>query len=69
MDKIEYVNNYNVTFRQWKYNDINYIVIVNLVTEDEIFEINILKDCKIKKDFGLGNYKKMEVKLNLSLNH
>ena len=29
VNKIEYTNNYNVSFRQWKYNKINYIVIVN----------------------------------------
>ena len=67
VDKIEYVNNYNVTFKQWKYKDVNYIVIVNLVTEDEIFEINIVKDRKIKKVFGLGKCKKSGSKIKFEL--
>ena len=56
--KIEFAENLNVTFRQWKYNKTNYIVVVNLEREKEIFKIDLLDKYKIVKEFGLGNYKK-----------
>ena len=43
VNKIEYVQNNNVTFGQWKYNNINYIAIVNLEREKETFKINLLE--------------------------
>ena len=41
VNKIEYIQNNNVSFRQWKYNNSNYIAIVNLEREKEIFKINL----------------------------
>ena len=58
INKIEFTKNLNVTFRQWKYNKTNYIVVVNLEREKEIFKIDLLDKYKIVKEFGLGNYKK-----------
>ena len=58
VDKIEYDTNPNVTFKQWKYKNNNYIVVVNLERNDEIFKINLLKDYSINKEFGLGKIKK-----------
>ena len=59
VDEIKYINNINVAFKQWKYNNMNYIVIVNLVRNKEKFEIDILEDCKINKDFSVRKiYKK-----------
>ena len=58
VNKIEYENNYNVEFKQWKYNKTNYIVIVNLERKKEIFKINLLDKYNINKEFGLGKYKK-----------
>ena len=58
VDKIEYDINPNVTFKQWKYKNNNYIVVVNLERNDEIFKINFLKDYSINKEFGLGKIKK-----------
>ena len=56
IDKIEYTYNYNVTFRQWKYNKTNYIVILNLENNTELFKINLLDKYKIEKEFGLGTF-------------
>ena len=67
VDKIEYINNYNVSFRQWKYNKTNYIAIVNLERSKESFKINLLKDYRVKKEFGLGNYKKKGSELIFNL--
>ena len=67
VDKIEYITNYNVSFRQWKYNKTNYIAIVNLERSKESFKINLLKDYRIKKEFGLGNYKKKGAELIFNL--
>ena len=67
VNKIEYTKNYNVSFKQWKYNKINYIVIVNLEREKEIFKINLLDDYKIYKEFGLGNYTKNGTELIFDL--
>ena len=53
VNKIEYTNNYNVTFKQLKYNKTNYIVIVNLERRKEIFKIDLLDKYKIQKEFGL----------------
>ena len=47
---------YNVSFKQWKYNNTNYIVIVNLEYRKEIFKIDLLDNFTIHKEFGLGNY-------------
>ena len=58
VEKLEYIGNPNVTFKQWKYNNNNYIVVVNLERNDEIFEINLLSDYEINKEFGLGTIKK-----------
>ena len=67
VNKIEYTKNYNVSFKQWKYNKTNYIVIVNLEREKEIFKINLLDDYKIHKEFGLGNYLKNGTELIFNL--
>ena len=58
VDKIEYTPNYNVSFRQWKYNKTNYMAIVNLERSKEIFKINLLENYEVKKELGLGKYKK-----------
>ena len=58
MNKIEYKKNNNVTFKQWKYNNSNYIAVVNLEREKEIFKIDLLDKFYIKKEFGLGTFKK-----------
>ena len=55
---LEYIENPNVTFRQWKYNDSNYIVIANLERANEIFEIKLFDDYDLYKEFGLGKYQK-----------
>ena len=68
IDKIEYTQNYNVTFKQWKYNKYKYIVIINLERSKEIFKIDLLGNYKIHKEFGLGTLKKKEVRLLLILN-
>ena len=55
IDEIKYENNTNVAFKQWKYNDSNYIVIVNLERTNQIFTIN---NCElVNKEFGLGTIK------------
>ena len=53
---IEYKENSNAAFKQWKYNGYNYLVVVNLERKNEIFEINLLNEYKINKEFGLGNF-------------
>ena len=67
VDEIKYMNNTNVIFKQWKYNNINYIVVVNLVRNSENFEIDILDDCEINKDFGLGKLEKSGSKIIFEL--
>ena len=56
INEIEYKQNENVVFKNWKYNDSNFIVIVNLERTNEIFEINLLNKCKVIKEFGLGTF-------------
>jgi len=58
INKIVYDNNPNVTFKQWKYNDYNYIVVINLERYNEIFKINLLNEFEINKEFGLGTINK-----------
>ena len=55
--QIEYTENNNVAFRQWKYNGYNYIVITNLGRQKETLEKNLLKRYSVIKEFGLGTYK------------
>ena len=57
INEIKYKNNNNIVFKQWKYNDYNYIVIVNLERINEIFEIDLLNEYEVIKEFGLGNFK------------
>ena len=57
VDKIEFKENNNVAFKQWKYNGYNYFVIANNVRGNEILEINLLKKYNIIKEFGLGSFK------------
>ena len=57
IDQIEYEQNNNIAFKQWKYNGYNYIVIVNLGRQNEILEMNLIKKYSIIKEFGLGNFK------------
>ena len=64
VNKIEYVQNNNVTFGLRKYNNSNYIFVNNLEREKEIFKIDLLDKYNIYKEFGLGNIKKMETKLH-----
>ena len=56
VNKIEYKENPGVKFKQWKYNNSNYIVFVNLERNKETFEINLLNKCQINKEFGLGDF-------------
>ena len=58
IDKIEYSNNYNAIFKQWKYNKTNYIVVLNLEYNKELFKINLLDEYKIDKEFGLSTFTK-----------
>ena len=67
INEIKYKENDNVVFKQWKYNDSNYIVIVNLERTNEIFEINLLKKCKVTKEFGLGTFEQKENNIILNL--
>ena len=67
VNKIEYVQNYNVTFGQWKHNNINYIAIVNLEREKETFKINLLEQYIIHKEFGLGTFKVNGNEINFNL--
>ena len=67
VNKIEYVQNYNVTFGQWKHNNINYIAIVNLEREKETFKINLLEQYIIHKEFGLGIFKINGNEINFNL--
>ena len=55
--QIEYTENNNIAFRQWKYNDYYYIVIVNLGRNKEILEMDLLKRYKVIKEFGFGTFK------------
>lgn len=55
--QIEYKENNNVAFKQWKYNGYNYIIIANLGRKNQIFEINLLKKYSVIKEFGLGTFK------------
>jgi hypothetical protein len=55
--QIEYTENNNVAFRQWKYNGYYYIVIVNLGRQNETLEINLLNKYSVNKEFGLGTFK------------
>ena len=57
INEIKYKNNNNIVFKQWKYNDYNYLVIVNLERINEIFEIDLLNEYEVIKEFGLGNFK------------
>ena len=57
VNRIEYVQNYNVTFGLRKYNNINYIFVNNLEREKEIFKINLMEKYNIYKEFGLGKIK------------
>ena len=57
VNQIEYKQNNNIAFKQWKYNGYNYIVITNLGRKNEIFEINLIKKCSVIKEFGLGTFK------------
>ena len=67
INEIDYKKNDNVVFKQWKYNDSNYIVIVNLERTNEIFEINLLSKSKVIKEFGLGNFEQNGNNIILSL--
>ena len=67
INKVEYIENPNVKFKQWKYNGINYIVIVNLERFKETFQINILNENPITKEFGLGNITQSGSNINISL--
>ena len=55
--QVEYTENNNVVFRQWKYNGYNYIVLVNLGRKKEILEMNLLNRYSVNKEFGFGTFK------------
>ena len=55
--QIEYKENHNIAFKQWKYNGYNYIVITNLGRKNEKLEINLIKKYIVVKEFGLGTFK------------
>ena len=57
MNKVEYIQNNNVTFGLRKYNKINYIFVNNLEREKEIFKINLMEKYSTNKEFGLGKIK------------
>ena len=57
VNRIEYVQNYNVTFGLRKYNNTNYIFVNNLQREKEVFKINLIEKYNIYKEFGLGTFK------------
>ena len=57
VDRIEYKENNNIAFKQWKYNGYNYIVIANLGRENQKFEINLINKYSVVKEFGLGTFK------------
>ena len=67
VNKIEYIENNNVVFKHWKYNNNNYIAIVNLETEKEIFIIDLLDKYNINKEFGLGTFEKNGTEIILNL--
>ena len=67
INEIEYKKNDNVVFKQWRYNDSNYIVIVNLERTNEIFEIDLLTKSKVIKEFGLGNFEQKDNNIILNL--
>ena len=68
VDKIEYIENKNVAFKQWKVNNSNYIAVINLERDNETFKVNLSNNCEINKEFGLGTYEKKgnEITFNLS---
>ena len=66
-NKIEAATHPNITFKQWKYNNDNYIVFVNLERNDEIFEINLLDEYEINIEFGLGSIQKNRTNVTLYL--
>ena len=57
VDRIEYKENNNIAFKQWKYNGYNYIVIANLGRENQKFEIDLINKYSVVKEFGLGTFK------------
>ena len=67
INEIEYKKNDNVVFKQWKYNDSNYIVIVNLERTNETFQLNLLKKSKVIKEFGLGTFEQKGNNIILNL--
>ena len=58
INKIKYIKNPNVAFKQWKYNASNYIVVINLERNNQIFEIDLLNEYEINIEFGIGTIKK-----------
>ena len=58
VNKIEYIQNNNVSFRQWKFNKTNYITVCNLEKYKEIFKIDLLDKYKVYKELGLGKMEK-----------
>ena len=67
VDEIEYNQNYNVKYKQWKYNNSYYVVFVNLERNEEICKINLLDKYEINKEFGLGTFKENGTEIILNL--
>ena len=67
VNKIKYVQNNIVTFRQWKYNNSNYIAVNDLERRKEIFKIDLLDKYEINKLFGLGTFEKIGTEIIFNL--
>ena len=60
VDKIDYIKNDNVAFKQWKMNNSNYIAVINLERNNETFKVNLSNNYEINKEFGNGYYEKID---------
>ena len=58
VDKIEYIKNEHVAFKQWKVNNSNYIAAINLERDNETFKVNLSNNYEINKEFGNGTFEK-----------
>ena len=68
VDEIQTSKNRNVKYKQWKYKNDNYIVVINLERNNETFVINLLDEFETKKEFGLGSIEKNGSNITFNLN-
>ena len=68
MDEIQTSKNRNIKYKQWKYKNDNYIVVINLERNNETFVINLLDEFEAKKEFGLGSIEKNGSNITFNLN-